>query len=389
MRILVVIGHYLQISETFIYHQIKSLKSYPVHIAYSEKINGDIYPINAPEFKYASKPVNFLDRILSFFFRKINNIRKYSFSFFTFLRFRDYIRKNKIDIIYAQYGPNAIKVFPLKKYLGIPVVAIIHGYDGSALLNNRYYKNDLKVAAGFFNQTIFVSDQLLENFNEKKINIAKSTILPCGVDLNLFQKTKRLKKKNHIVILHLGRLVPKKGVPDLFDGVIPLLVKYQNVKLKIAGSGPDSNILINKMGTTDKTIRRRIELVGEVNHKEVYNLFNEADIFVLNSQIAPDGDTEGIPVALLEAMSMELGIVTTRHANIPDLIRHEYNGLLISEKNNEELTSAIETLIVDAEKRRFYGINARKSILNKFNINDLNKELQAILAEECSGFENR
>jgi len=389
MRILIVIGHYLQISETFIYHQIKSLKADSLHIAYSKKINEALYPINAYEFKYATKPVNFLDRILSFVFRRINKIRKYSFSYITYLRFRHYIREHNINIIYAQYGPNAIKVYPLKKYLGIPIVAIIHGYDGSALLQNSYYKKDVQVAAGFFNHVIFVSDQLLKNFKEGQINVKKASVLPCGVDLKVFQKSGKTMENKRIIILHLGRLVSKKGVPDLLDAVIPLLAKFHQVVFRIAGSGPDADILIKKIKKIDKIIRKRVELVGEIDHKKANKLFNGADIFVLNSRIAPDGDTEGIPVALLEAMAMELGIVTTNHANIPDLIQNGHNGMLIQERNTEELTSAIETLILDPEKRRKLGKNARQSILRNYDINVLNKKLHSILSDEISENEIR
>lgn len=384
MRILVIVHHYLQISETFIFNQLKSIESNNIHIAFCEKINEKNYPINAYEFKYNSKPVNLADRLLSFFYRRKNRIKRYSFSYFTYLRFKNYIRKNKIEIIYAQYGPNAIKVFPFKKYLGLPVVAIVHGYDGSALLNNTYYLHDLRISSGFFNHIIFVSEKLKNNFIDNQIKITKYTILPCGVDMKVFQKSIGQKRKDTITLLHLGRLVSKKGVPDLVDAVIPLLVKYKNVKLKIAGDGPDHSILIDKIEKVDTGIRKNIELIGTVNHKEAYDLFNESDIFILNSRIAPDGDIEGTPVSLLEAMSMELGIVTTKHGNIPDLIQHGYNGLLVPEKNTMELTLAMETLITNPEKRAYFGKNARQSIMNNYNIHVVNEQLCQILSEAIS-----
>src|SRR5690606_1966359 len=91
------------------------------------------------------------------------------------------------------------------------------------------------------------------------------------------------------------------------------------------------------------------------------------DIFVLNSRTADNGDMEGTPVSILEAMSMEKAVISTNHAGIPDVIKNDFNGILVQEKNNEQLKEAIIELLANTEKRLRLGKQARLTVVSRFS----------------------
>ena len=105
---------------------------------------------------------------------------------------------------------------------------------------------------------------------------------------------------------------------------------------------------------------------------------SEADVFVLNSRVGKDGDMEGLPVSLLEAMSMQLAVISTRHAGIPQAIKNGKDGLLIDEKDNNALLAGLEKLINDAGLRKRLGEAARQTVISRFTDADTNKKIAAV-----------
>ena len=104
----------------------------------------------------------------------------------------------------------------------------------------------------------------------------------------------------------------------------------------------------------------------------------DSDIFVLNSRVGASGDMEGMPVSLLEAMSMQLAVVSTRHAGIPEAIDDGNNGLLVNEKDNDALGAAFEKLIVSEEFRKRLGVEARRTVVNRFTMKQTNQKIAAV-----------
>jgi colanic acid/amylovoran biosynthesis glycosyltransferase len=96
-------------------------------------------------------------------------------------------------------------------------------------------------------------------------------------------------------------------------------------------------------------------------------VLNEADIFILNSRTADDGDMEGTPVSLLEAMSMGKAVISTNHAGIPYVIQNNENGMLVPERDNEKLELAMRDLIENEEKRINLGKQARQTVVSRFS----------------------
>ncbi len=113
--------------------------------------------------------------------------------------------------------------------------------------------------------------------------------------------------------------------------------------------------------------------------KRVKELMKQADIFVHHSITASNGDQEGIPNVIMEAMATGLPIISTYHAGIPELITDEFNGYLVEEKDSEEYAKKIRKLLT--EDISFIPLNARKTIEEKFNLKKQQIKLNSIYEE--------
>ncbi|MDX1522314.1 MAG: glycosyltransferase, partial [Anaerolineae bacterium] len=133
-------------------------------------------------------------------------------------------------------------------------------------------------------------------------------------------------------ILSVGRFVEKKGHEYLIDACALLAERGLNFRCRIAGGEdherPALQARIERHGLQDY-----VELLGVLDQEQVLSLYQQSDIFALACVVAADGDRDGIPVVLMEAMACELPVVTTPMTGIPDLVEHGVTGLLVPERD--------------------------------------------------------
>lgn len=151
-----------------------------------------------------------------------------------------------------------------------------------------------------------------------------------------------------VVLLSVGRAVAKKGYSDLLDALAALPADLY-WRLVHVGAGPLVDTLrgqARKLGIAD-----RIEWRGALAQAEILALYREADLFVLASRIADDGDRDGLPNVLMEAQSQRLACVATAVSAIPELIVDGVTGLLVPQQDPGALSQAIARLCVDPGER--------------------------------------
>lgn len=371
-NILVFHRSFFEISETFVYEQVKALsRHHQISLLASFYLNSDKFPL--PNNTYRIKPYQHLpDKVITKIAERMsfgNMLMSVFGKSFT----QSLIRKHKFELIHAHFGTNAVAILPVAKALNIPLVASFHGIDASpAMLKIPSYSKHLPALFEYASKIVIVSPHMIETLNLKKY-MSKVELIPYGVDCCMFTRNgHRASSHDGIIrILHSGRLVEKKGVTDLIRVFSELCKKYGNIRLSIIGAGPEGSLcreLINKAGLQDK-----IELLGAMAHAEVLQHMNDSDIFVLNARTSKQGDMEGTPVSILEAMSMELPVIATYHAGIPQVLTNQENGLLIAENDQTGLAIALETLISNENLRADLGQQARQTIVSKFGI-ELNRQ---------------
>ncbi len=182
-----------------------------------------------------------------------------------------------------------------------------------------------------------------------------------------------------VELLGVARLVEKKGLDTLLDALarLPADLHWRYVHI---GKGTEADRLKDQARTLD--IADRITWQGAKAQDEVIAAYRQADLFVMASRIAEDGDRDGLPNVLMEAGSQELAAVTTAVSAVPELIEDGANGLLVPPEDPASLASAIEALIRDPKRRLELGQGARKLVLERFAMDPGLDRLAARLKDE-------
>jgi glycosyltransferase involved in cell wall biosynthesis len=186
-----------------------------------------------------------------------------------------------------------------------------------------------------------------------------------GVDTEKFTPSGE-KTNGRISILSIGRLVEKKGFTYLIDAIADLRSSAEiDVSATIIGDGPQMETLTTLV--RDQHLEDIIHFTGALSMEEVKEELKHADIFVLPSRIASNGDRDGIPNVILEAMSMGLPVVTTAVSGIPEVIMDGVDGMLMTSGTNEAIADTIRVLYRDESLRKTLGENARKRMISQFH----------------------
>lgn len=378
MNVLIFNQSFFAISETFVHRQVLSLAAHHkvTMLAYRFE-NQDRFPIDVPKVPL-SPYRNFADKLITKVLRRLPG-QNYGMSFFNRRFVSQLIKDNHIDLIHAHFGPSGVDILPVVRELDIPVVVSFHGIDAApAMLDNPDYARKVQDLIDYASAVIIVSPHFIDTLRLDR-HAGKVHLIPYGTDEQKFKPRVASPAVDHsrIVIQHVGRLVPKKGVPDLIRVFGKLSNQYDNVELRIIGDGPEMGIcreLISRLNLSDN-----VTLAGSQPHDAVIEKMHDADIYVLNSRIDDKGDMEGLPNSILEAMSMQKAVVSTYHAGIPQAISDGVNGLLVKEKDNEALYTALESLIRDESLRTRLGIAARETVISRFSAAAMETSIQKVV----------
>lgn len=166
-------------------------------------------------------------------------------------------------------------------------------------------------------------------------------------------------------LLALGRLVPKKGFPVLLEACRQLNAAGWDFHLTLAGEGPERGSL--KSLTRKYRLENRVTMTGFVPHRLVPQLFREADLFLMPSQIAPSGDRDGIPNVILEALLHEVPVVAAAVGGIPEVIRPGETGWLVPPGNPGLLAQAVREALEDPQEAGRRAKKGKGLILREFD----------------------
>lgn len=228
--------------------------------------------------------------------------------------------------------------------------------------------------AGKISASLFV--RAISNYGRSRLMCAadpaewpKLEVARLGVDTSLFQPAEVRENPRPCEIVCVGRLSPEKGQHVLLAAMECLIAEDRDVRLRLVGDGPGRAAL--ERHAADRGLAARVVFEGWASPERVRGLYSQADICAMPSF------SEGIPVALMEAMAVGLACVATRITGIPELIEDGVHGLLVTPSDEAELARAIVRLMNDAPLRRQLGEAARRRVLADYDF----ARNAAILAE--------
>jgi colanic acid/amylovoran biosynthesis glycosyltransferase len=284
-----------------------------------------------------------------------------------------------VDLIIAHFANTPAQIAErLSFYSGIPYIFVAHARDifvnvDIAALHQRVDRAAKVIVPTEFNKQYLLN--LLGGGYDAKIQVIHH-----GIDLARFApKPRRRQQEEPLVVLSIGRLVGKKGIDDAIRAFALTLPSHQNATLRIVGDGPlKSEIahLVNELG-----LQSQVHLLGYSTHLGVREELQRADVFVLPSRTAQDGDREGLPVAILEASAMCLPVVSTFHTGIPEGVVHGKTGFLVPERDIACLAEKLELLLRDEKLRAEMGTAGREHVAKHYDLNSRMNELATLIHE--------
>jgi glycosyltransferase involved in cell wall biosynthesis len=206
-----------------------------------------------------------------------------------------------------------------------------------------------------------------------------------GVDSQFFRpRDSRTVNGATPTVVTVGRLVAKKGLADLVRacGIVGRALDF---KCLIFGDGPQRAELLSLIEA--EGLGGRVQLMGSLTQRELIAAYQRADVFALTPFVTKDGDRDGIPNVLMEAMACGLPVLTTDAGGIAELVTHLSNGFLLPPRDVDALATGLRTLLEDPELRARLGGEARKTVTRRFDskvcISELGSIFRAIGGTAC------
>ena len=195
-----------------------------------------------------------------------------------------------------------------------------------------------------------------------------------GLDLSQFEfRGPAARDTGPPLILSVARLVEKKGLSDLIAAAEILRRRGRSFRVEIIGNGALRQALEARIG--EFALNDRVRLLGAQSHEAVHQAYHRASVFALPCVVTANGDRDGIPNVLLEAMASGVPVVATRVSGIPELIESERDGLLVEPNSPEKLADAIDRLLEHPELGEWLVRAARSKIEAHFSVEDGARQL--------------
>lgn len=282
---------------------------------------------------------------------------------FLFLGLKKKLKRigNQFDIIHAHWliPQGIVQSFFKKPY-------IVTGHGGDVKMLNGFPIRQLKrkclerAAA-----VTVVSEELkrsLPVYGKAGLS-TRVSVIPMGCDVEKFHNGHRVenffRQGEKKVVLFVGRLAEKKGLAYLLDAM-----ETVDALLVLVGDGPLQDMVSKRREQINYNEGyEKIKMLGVRNHMELPVIYASADIMTVPSVTASNGDAEGLPTVIVEALASGLPVVATRHGGIGEVIRDGENGLLVEERDSIGLGNSIKRLVEDSGLCGRLSRNARESIL--------------------------
>ena len=251
----------------------------------------------------------------------------------------------KPDIIHAQFGYDALYLADNLPPIAIPFIISFRGFDASLKLTLDTYISRLKNLLSKSNvYTTFVCEHLKNNLTNRGIRLHNQhLVLHSNTDVDLFKPLRSDVKNEAFTFIQVSSFREKKGHEYTIRAFAKFVEKNDslNTKLILTGEGGapylSAKELVKTLGLQDK-----VEFTGWVDRVKARDLLARSHVAVLHSITDRFGDQEGIPNALMEAMAMELPVLSTYHSGIPELVEPGVNGILVQEKDVDGFAQAMD-----------------------------------------------
>ncbi|WP_353648547.1 glycosyltransferase [Nakamurella sp. A5-74] len=343
---------WLPASETFVAHQTDALRRWrPFRIGLRALADGlPVTPDLAP----------FGPDLLGRVRHRISRATGYRFPYDRWLS------RHRISLLHAHFGPGGVKVLPIARRTGIPLLVTFHGFDVTAAAFARdaagqRYRAELTDLFAGARGLIAVSEFVREQLLALGAPAEKIRVLPIGIPL---AGSPAAQRPEHPVVTYVGRLIERKGADHLLQAVDLLPEPLRSgTRVRIVGFGP----LEPRLRELATSTGLQVEFLGRRTPAEVAADLASSTVFSGPSRSIGD-EAEGFGLVYLEAAAAGLPVVAYRHAGVTEAVADGVTGLLAAEGNVQELSVALARVLQDAALASALGTAGRERVNREFEI---------------------
>lgn len=377
----------LPYSETFIPAQVENYSRYTGFYVGNSRCTGEKYPLPPQRTLILSEQA------------KLTLKRKILF-LLTGWGYRDWIQTLKQlspQLIHAHFATDAVWTLPLKSQLNIPLIVTCHGHDVTA--SNRTKEDLIKLYGDnpwpqmylglqqrLFNTAdccIAVSEFIRNKTIARGCPADKIRVEYIGVDVEKLSPDPSIIRQP--IVLFVGRLVEYKGCQYLIQAMAEVQSIIPELELVIIGDGEQRSFLDNQAAR----LLKRYQFLG-VQPANIVKDWMSRSMLLCSPSFTDDKETsEGLPITILEAQAMNLPVIGSSHAGIPEAVIHGETGLLFPEKDSQALAQSIVNFAQNPQLREQCASTARKRIEKLFNLKNNIRIIETIYDTVIEKFQNK
>ena len=358
-----------------IYRQITALQRVASAVIAQKRENSGRFPFD--KIDIVPKPaLHFLRR---FWFRQLRD-KPWQISGGELRALINVLERSNARLLHIYFGHIAVHLLPLIRTWKNQSIVSFHGADAMVDMNKPAYREATRQMFDAVKLVLVRSESLRSavanlGCDEKKIEVQRT-----GIPVDEFPFRERdfppRDGGGDWRFVQAGRLIEKKGLPVTLRAFASFLKRYSNATLTIAGEGP----LLGHLQELARELKidNRVSFSGFISQEQLRDLYYASHIFLHPSETGPDGNQEGIPNSMLEAMASGLPVFATEHGGIPEAIEHGMSGVLVPERDDEELAWALLNAVEDPHFLSQVAGNGAEVVGEKFDLRAQARHLEDI-----------
>jgi colanic acid/amylovoran biosynthesis glycosyltransferase len=355
-----------------IYRQITGLKRCTPVVIAQKRENAERYPFEAVQI-VPKPPMHVLRR---FWFRQLRD-QPWQISDAEVRTLLAVLSEARARLLHIYFGHIAVHLLPLIRAWKNPSIVSFHGADVMVDMNKPAYRKATLQMLNAVTLVLVRSESLRRAVVDLGCDTKKIEIQRAGIPLDQFPFRDRAVPENgQWRFVQAGRLIEKKGLPVTLRAFSTFLKQHPNAALTIAGEGPllpELQRFARELGVAD-----RVSFTGFISQEQLREIYYRSHIFLHPSQTGRDGNQEGIPNSMLEAMATGLPVFATEHGGIPEAIENGVSGVLVPERDDEALARALLSAAQDPGLLQRIGQAGGSAVRRNFDLSAQVQRLEEI-----------
>lgn len=358
-----------------IYRQIRSLRAYRPLVICQKRENAEAFPFE--DLIVTPKPLTHQLRRLwqkTLLKRPITIYRSEA------RRLAAFMADREASVLHIYFGHIGVHLLPYLRIAQIPVIVSFHGADAQVGLEHPQHKAATEEMLRLASRLLVRSESLRERLLALGARPEKITLHRTGLPLTEIPRVERSWPQTGAWrCLQACRLIPKKGLATSLRAFAAFRQTWPLASLSIAGEGP--GIAALQTLATELGIATAVRFTGFLSQVELRKECAAAHLFLHPSEMGADGDQEGVPNSMLEAMASGLPVAATLHGGIPEAVQHGVSGLLVPERDHAALAVAMQEIVSSREHYRAMSTSAARSVRESFDITAQARVLEGIYTD--------